>query len=164
MTPRRFEFARWRANFEANTQRLEALTPRAVAPGRWTASQCIEHLRLTAHGYLPSWREVKRAQPGGNYPFWWRWFLDGLANPKKLRTKTPATFDPVADSTLANVLPQYLQLRKEVLAFAVAMDQSQSGGVKIASPFAAWMKYPHDFSFDLWLAHEGRHLTQAENG
>jgi hypothetical protein len=30
------------------------------------------------------------------------------------------------------------------------------------TPFAAWLRYQAGYGLDLWLAHESRHLTQAE--
>jgi len=81
-----------------------------------------------------------------------------------MRSQTPAAFAPEPGLHLDDVFEPYLKQRAVAAGLAKVMYIGDVGGTKIRSPFASWMKYPLDFSFDLWLAHEGRHLSQAEKG
>jgi hypothetical protein len=164
-----FEMERWQRQFDINSQRLEQLrsSSGAVRPadGGWTAAECVEHLQITAVAFLPAWYRVQAQatpKPGKRYAFWWRWFLSSMRNPAKLRVRTPAPFRPTSSPELAIVLAKYFEQRDQILSLAMQTSKSQKGGYVVASPFVAWMKYPNDFSFDLWLAHEDRHLKQAE--
>ena len=165
-----FDFERWQKNFDDNTIRLNRLLERnaSARPEQegWSAAQCIEHLRVTGLAYLPAWNRIQAERgdrPGGRYAIWWRWFLGAMRNPKKIRVRTPAPFNPNSNPNLAGVVAEYCIQRGQILQLAGAMWQTQKGGYSVTSPFAAWMKYPNDFAFDLWLAHEDRHLTQAES-
>jgi hypothetical protein len=167
-SPRTFDLDRWQRDFTLNTQRLDQLrlarNGKSAAEG-WSASQCIEHLSLTASQYLAVWSEVALkpgVSEGSSYAFWWRWFLAGIANPEKLKARTTSSFEPVSGADLKSAIDRYTAIRDRVREVAMRIEQSQKGGFKVRSPFAQWMRYPADFSFDLWLAHEHRHLLQAE--
>jgi hypothetical protein len=172
---KKFEIERWQASFDSNTARLLCIGENHPGklgsirpfPGAWSVAECVEHLAITADAFLPIWTEAMSAQDhhfGSEYPFWWRWFLAGIENPARMRSSTPSSFVPPSNISLENVLERYMELRSQVRSVANEMYASDIGGIKIQSPFASWMKYPLDFSFDLWLAHESRHLFQAEKG
>lgn len=165
-TPKRFELARWLREFDANSQRLQELKDVAGRDGVWGSAECLEHLSLTAQAYLPQWRVVLESgsvKAGRPYAFWWKWFLEGILNPEKLKVKTKANFTPRAQQPHAVMLERYLTERDLVRNMAVQVATGEHGHCSVISPFASWMKYPADYSLDLWLAHEGRHLTQIES-
>jgi hypothetical protein len=170
-----FDWDRWRSEFETNSARIEEILARnpgdmgSVRPfeGAWSVVECIEHLRITTDAYLPQWRLALAGEDrifGSPYPFWLRWFLGGVNDTAKIRSQTPAAFVPGNGLHLEVVVARYLEQRELVSELAKETHIANMGGAKIASPFASWMKYPLDFSFDLWIAHERRHLTQAEKG
>lgn len=167
-TPQRFELSRWELDFQANTRRVEALgssNSSTATSETWSPAQCVEHLNITALTFLPLWRQVSElpnAKPGADYAFWWRWFSESVKNPKKARSRTSAKFEPNPSLSLPDVRSTYLEQRQRVLNLARQIAASDKCGWPVQSPFAGWMKYPAGFSFDLWLAHECRHLTQAE--
>jgi len=169
MASRGFNLESWLEASAANQARFEALGERsnfAEQPegGGWSAAECVAHLHRTGEVFLPLWQEAMQKgqrKSGGGYAIWWRWFLKGIENPAKMRTKTPAAFVPPASMRMELVLEDYLRQRKAVEAIAREMAARDCGGLRIASPFAKWMSYPFDFSLDLWLAHERRHLEQA---
>ncbi len=169
MAPRGFNLESWLEASAANQSRFEALArvdgfADRPASGGWSAAECVAHLHMTGEAFLPLWRQALssgKSTPGGGYAIWWRWFLNGIENPAKMRTKTPSAFVPGVSIRMDQVLEDYLRQRKEVEAIAREMAARDCGGIRIASPFAKWMAYPFDFSLDLWLAHERRHLEQA---
>ncbi len=170
-----FELERWQADFDVNTSRLQEIVAHnpgnhgSLRPfeGAWSVAECLQHLVITTHAFLPLWTKAIAGEDrnfGSAYPFWWRWFLAGVGDPARMRSQTPAAFAPEAGLHLDDVFEPYLKQRAVAARLAKEMYIGDVGGTKISSPFASWMKYPLDFSFDLWLAHEGRHLSQAEKG
>ena len=130
-------------------------------------AECMQHLSITAQAFFPVWTKACASKDhnfGKPYRFWWRWFLAGINDPSRMRSRTPAAFVPNAALHLESVLESYFKERDTVEQLAKEMYIGDIGGFQIASPFATWMKYPLDFSFDLWIAHERRHLAQAEKG
>lgn len=169
MSTREFNLDRWQNEMVANRARIEALT--LAHPGDksrsagWNIAQCLQHLDVTAHGFIAQWQAAlarNHSRPGAKYSFWWRWFLRNIDDTSKLRSKTSAQFDPATVPKLEEASAAYLHTRGNIMRLAEDMQQTQTGGIAIRSPFVSWMKYPMDFSFDLVAAHERRHLTQAE--
>jgi hypothetical protein len=164
-TPKRFELARWLRTFDENSRRLREMKEVEGREGVWGSAECLEHLSLTAQAYLPGWQTVLESasvKAGRPYAFWWKWFLQGMLNPEKLKVKTTANFVPRAKQSHVVMLEQYLTERDLVRNVAVQVATGSLGHHTVVSPFAAWMRYPADYSLDLWLAHEGRHVTQIE--
>lgn len=138
---------------------------RRPAEGGWTAKECVGHLYLTGAAYLPLWQEAMDeavGRRGGKYAWWWRWFLGSMEQAGKMRVNTPAEFHPGEGAPMERIVEAYLEQREQVRRVARRMVEKDCGGVKIVSPFAGWMKYALDYSLDLWVAHERRHLRQAE--
>ena len=174
-TARQFALERWYAEFDENTARLRALSGRnpgdqgSLRPfeGAWSVAECVQHLSITARAFIPVWTEACSSTDhnfGKPYRIWWRWFLAGVNDPSRMRSSTPNAFVPVDAPHLEVALEAYLKEREVVRMLAKEIYIGDIGGIQIASPFASWMQYPLDYSFDLWIAHERRHLSQAEKG
>lgn len=170
MSIRYFDLERWQRQMSANRMLIEALilacpSGKAASTG-WDAAQCLLHLDLTANAFLSQWNRAlaqTNRSPGSNYAFWWRWFLHNIENPARLKSKTSEKFDSKASPTLEEAAATYLTTRNKIFPLASAMQAASLGGTPVISPFASWMSYPMDFSFDLVAAHELRHIRQAEN-
>ena len=170
MSIRHFDLERRQRQMSANRTRIEALIQanpgRKAASTGWNSAQCLHHLDLTANAFLSRWNQAlaqTNRTPGSNYAFWWRWFLRNIENPAKLKSKTSEKFDSKASPKLEEAAETYLTTREKMFPLASAMQAAQLGGAPVISPFASWMSYPMDFSFDLVAAHEFRHIGQAEN-
>lgn len=166
---RHFDRNRWHDNFEGNTARLRALAAQenlcVVNPFGWSAAECVEHLEISVVTYLKHWQEGMREPKGGpgrKYAIWWRWFLNAMRDRERLRSTTPAAFRPYRDVPLVLAVDSYIAARQQVPELLRHMLGQDIGSATIRSPFASWLCYPIDYSFDLWLAHEDRHLEQAE--
>ncbi|MDX2269848.1 MAG: DinB family protein [Bryobacter sp.] len=170
----KFEYPRWLDELWANEQRLRRLAENMGDAGfaargphnSWAAAQCLEHLVLTIRHFLPLWDQaIAQAQPGPGtayYAWWEKQFLAFMEPPYRIKAKTNQPFQPRAVWTREESLELYLAAHELVKERAERLKDLAIANLTIASPFAPWMKYNLAFSFDLLLAHERRHLWQAE--
>jgi hypothetical protein len=138
-----------------------------LAPHSWSIAQCIRHLNLTTDAFLKAWHDGERVVLAGHgaesRPYGWllRRMLWSMEPPYRIKMKTQAGFQPGdVDNGLA-ALEAFVDRQphvKEAARDACAFDVTRS---RVRSPFVSWMRYPLGFSFDLFAAHERRHLWQA---
>jgi hypothetical protein len=137
--------------------------------GGWSAAECIAHLTLTTAGMLP------RLDPALDLGR--RGVTDdhrygrGVVGALLVRSMEPPA--RVRTRTLPSFVPDSTESRDEVMA---AFGQSQAAlaerlrrasglnldRLKVVSPFNAHVKYNVYAAFCVLLAHERRHLWQAE--
>ncbi len=169
-----FNLARWQQELYANEARLDKLRKsttdegflRKAAVGAWSAAECVDHLVITAQSFLPLWDDaLEGAKPGrgdAKYAWWEKQLMAFLEPPYRLKSKTQAKFDPKEKRTPKEVVELFLAAHALVNERAERLSELAVERVTVTSPFASWMKYNVAFSFDLVLAHERRHLWQAE--
>ncbi|WP_035349127.1 DinB family protein [Edaphobacter aggregans] len=140
---------------------------RRPTPGSWSIAQCIHHLNLTTDAFLTAWRDAERVVLAGqgteSRPYGWflRRMLWTMEPPYRMKTKTAKGFQPgEVDSGLFTLeaFRERQPLVKDAAREACGYDLTRS---RVRSPFVSWMRYPLGFSFDLFAAHERRHLWQA---
>jgi len=56
---------------------------------------------------------------------------------------------------------RFLEMHQGLAGRLIASQGLNVRRTKVQSPFSLWLWYPLGFSFDLALAHERRHLSQA---
>ena len=140
----RFDLERWQATFSNNHSRIVLIVRQnsgkhgSLRPfeGAWSVAECFHHLVKTTEAYLPLWSEAMASPDhhfGSDYPFWWRWFIRGMEDPRKMRSQTAAAFVPDSTIPLEEVIEQYLDQREQVKRAAEEMFSGDVGGVKIQS-------------------------------
>ncbi len=172
--PDRFHYPRWLEELWAIESRLHALASEigeenfvhAPAPGAWSPSHCVEHLIITTQAFLPLWDKAIATAPRGNgeadYAWWERRLQELMEPPYRLRGKTDQPFLPRAAHSMKESLELFSAAHELAKERAERLKDLAIQELSIVSPFAGWMKYNLAFSFDLLLAHERRHLWQAE--
>lgn len=137
--------------------------------GGWSVGFCIEHLILTGRAYLPRWDAAiagATALPGIESKFrsaWWqREILNRIESPSTVRSKADAALLPVVRRPIDQTVGGLFALHEDIYRRVTASRNLNWSRVKIQSPFTSWLSYSLGFSFRLVLAHERRHLTQAE--
>jgi hypothetical protein len=96
-------------------------------------------------------------------PSWiWRKFIEALEPPVKRKFKAAPAFLPTEQRTAPEVLKDFLEAHKGLLASIPRLEALDLGKIRIVSPFAAWMRYPLGLVFLIVPAHCRRHLWQAE--
>ncbi len=143
----------------------------APAPGgRWSANQCLSHLTLTADCYDPIigaaiadarrrglvQRRPSRPDIVGRILAW------TLEPPYRVRAKTIPTIDPTVTTHRTPAWPLFQQSQERQRARLAEADGLQLDAVRVASLFNARVRYNLLSYFLVTLAHERRHLWQAE--
>ena len=156
----------------ANGLSFEQLKQRPQ-PGEWSIAECLVHLNLSSEAEIEELdRLLVNAPPGkvnaakplkmdllGRFLKW------SLEPPPMFfsKMKTTKPFQPIEIESVGEVLPAFLALQEELktrvdaAVAALPLDR-----VKIASPFDRRFKYNLFSFFHITLAHERRHLWQAE--
>lgn len=154
----------------------ENLSPEAFnwapEPGRWSIGQCLEHLRCVDLGYVKKLEEgIARGREkgltgggGAHYGWFERWFIRYLEPPPRRRLKAPSKaqpkkggdFDP--EATLGGFLATNERLT-ELLLEANGLNLVK---VKITSSLASFLKFRLGAVFGIVIAHDRRHLWQAQ--
>jgi len=142
---------------------------RRRAEKRWSAAECIEHLKITNRAYLARLSEAvrglreKNLAGRGEFRLDWnaRFLKYWLEPPSRLRLPTGAAFRPVSQVDPTTVLSAFQSIGREIEeelanAHGLALDAE-----KIRSPFAENMEYSAYSAFVLIAAHNRRHIWQA---
>jgi len=138
-------------------------------PGRWSVSECIEHLNLTSAAFEPllaAGIEQARKEPSSPRKYrrgflgWALWKMTGPDSRGRVQT-TPA-FVP-AGAPAANAVTAEFERRQGVLlALLASADGLPIDKVTMTSPFNSRMKYNIYAGLSAIPRHQHRHLQQAE--
>lgn len=139
--------------------------------GGWSVAQCIDHLNVTAREYLPKLDAgIAAAIPRGMYgqgPFHYNWlgrmFVRSQEPTTKLKYKAAAAFMPAPSRRKPETLAAFRAYQVQFidrLRQANGLDLSR---VRVQSPVARLLRLPLGSAFALTIAHERRHLQQAQN-
>lgn len=167
------------AQFTAIRARFQALAASAgpefsitaPAPGSWSPAECIQHLNISADAYFPIWQQViasagpRKAEQNAPYhtDFWGRFLSWILEPPPRIRSRTPALFEPIESSNIAQVLDGFCNRQERIIAAVRRCRGRAIDQVKMASPVDPRIRYSIWSSFLVNAAHQRRHLWQAEH-
>lgn len=159
----------------ARAERLAgAATPQKLAarpsPTSWSAAECLAHLTLTTDAYLPLLDAALAAAPPGTVAHDHRYapgFIGGLLAwslepPYRMKTKTGPSFVPGPPADANAVLAQFLAGQAELKQRLIACDGKDLNRMMVRSPFNQKLRYNVYAALLSLLAHQRRHLWQAE--
>jgi hypothetical protein len=168
---------------DANLRRAEALVTGLSrvqfnwrpGRGRWSIAQCLTHLNVVNGLDLePVGRAIAAARERGllgHPPFRYGWmsrkFVASMEPPARTKMKAPRSYVPPPEADPAPTLAEYLRIGGEMrrlMASAEGLDLAQARTVLPALPpvLRAMVRMPLGARFELILAHDRRHLWQAE--
>ncbi len=130
----------------------------------WSVAQCFRHLNLTTEGFLQAWKAAETIPATGaprGYGWLERAMLGWMEPPYRMKSKTPAGFVPGASGSWDLVKEEFRGEQERVLAAVAEAGGFAMDTNKVQSLFASWLRYGLGFSFDVFAAHERRHLWQA---
>ena len=136
----------------------------------WSASECIAHLSISTEMFLPVLRSAiddakTRGMKSSRVPRMdWlgailRWFLEP---PVRSRLRTSAPFVPRAVRAKAESLAEFVTLQEKLHALIAEARELDLNRMKIVSPFDKRVRYNVFSAFRILVAHQRRHLWQAE--
>lgn len=151
--------------------RFEQLRERPQ-PDQWSIAECLVHLNLSSEAEINvlndayKQNQTKRMYAEKQFKMdllgrFLKWSLE--PPPMSLsRLKTTEMFQPIDIEPLAEVLPTFLVLQEQLKVCADAANGLPLDRIKVVSPFNKRVKYNLLSCFHILLAHERRHLWQAE--
>jgi hypothetical protein len=139
------------------------------APDRWSVAQCLDHLNATARVYLPVMDEgiadaIRRSlyAPG---PF--KYNLVGrvhvlLMHSTWVRARTSVAMYPAPNRPRHDIMAAFRAYQVQYidrLRQASGLDLARA---HVSSPLIRWLPMPLGSAFAMMIAHEQRHLLQAQ--
>lgn len=139
-------------------------------PGRWSASECVQHLVASIDAFLPLVDEAlaraeRPASPAvGPYrpDLLGRVLLWVIEPPYRLKAKTSARFIPAAARTADVDLAELVGRHEAWHARMRRASGYRLDAIHLASPFVSRVRYSLYTTFCIVPTHERRHLWQAE--
>ena len=170
-----FERARAKLHALANDLPVERWAERAD-PERWSVAECVAHLNLTSHAYLPlmqqaiaDGRRMIDAAPARHRRDPVGWLLSNVVGPlprvagmRLGRVKTKAEFVPGGELPRETVLAEFDRLQREQIQCVEEADELPLHRLMIRSPFTPRMQYNLFSCLVILPRHQERHIQQAE--
>ena len=139
-------------------------------PGSWSAAECLAHLSVSSEQFLPVLRQaIADAKAKGltstKKPSMdvvgrvLRWFLEP---PIRQRVKTAVPFVPRSVRAKAEAFGEFSSLQSKLVDLVHEASGLDLRRLKIVSPFDKRVKYNVYSAFRIIVAHQRRHLWQAE--
>jgi len=141
-------------------------------PDQWSIAECLVHLNLASQADIALLNDTYERTPTRRMHVENQFKMDLLSRFLKwalepppisvFKIKTTKSFQPVDIEPLGEVLPTFLALQEQLKASVDAANGLPLDRIKVVSPFNSRIKYNLFSCFHLLLAHERRHLWQAE--
>lgn len=139
-------------------------------PASWSAAECISHLSISTEMFLPVLRTAldearKKGMKAKGKPKMdligrvLRWFLEP---PIRQRVKTTAPFVPRSVRAKSEAFGEFASLQSKLAEILNSSRDVDLAKVRIVSPFDRRVKYNVYSAFRIVVAHQRRHLWQAE--
>ncbi len=143
------------------------------APGRnggWSVGFCIEHLILAADALFPGLDAAVLGLPAGPdsrartvHNWWRRKLIQIVEDPSQFKRVAPSALVPFTRRSIGETVARFRAMHRALLDRVERSSRLDLRGVTVSSPVVPWMRHPVEYSFDLTLAHERRHLAQARS-
>ena len=167
---------------EARRQRVQAETTAALlddaaftrrpTPDRWSVSECFEHLALINEIYLDAIADAVARAPGGKpaaegakrarrHGWLGDAFVRSLEPPPRLKGGAFKATIPTR-SGKAEVLPRFLAQQDRLIRVVTETRDLDYARVRLRSPFFKLLRLSLGQAFGAILAHNRRHIWQAE--
>jgi hypothetical protein len=141
------------------------------APMSWSAAECISHLSISSELFLAPLRAAiddarakglllrKRPPKMDLIGRVLKWFLEP---PIRQRVKTSVPFVPKAIRAKAEAFGEFASLQAKLAELLEETRGLDLNRMKVISPFDKRVRYNVFSAFHILVAHERRHLWQAE--
>lgn len=139
-------------------------------PGEWSIGQCLDHLNVTGFLLLPRLETaVERGRAEGltgsppfRYGPFGRLFSYMMRPNPRLRLSTPRAYAPAMQHEPELVVPRFMDLQQRLEHVVHEADGLDLKRIRLSSPVRRLMRFSLGIWLDATLAHERRHLVQAQ--
>jgi hypothetical protein len=139
--------------------------------GGWSMDECVAHLTLTNRRYVPILAEASDAAPAFDDEEPSRSMHRDLAGrlltwmmepPVRFRLPTRSEFLPQGPVSRSRTVAEFDAAQAAIQQQLRAMDGLDITRIRVTSPFNASLRYSAYSALHILVAHERRHLWQAE--
>jgi hypothetical protein len=142
------------------------------APDAWSVLQCLDHLNTTGWLLLerlePALHDAMEHGPHGTPPFRYglvsRWFVKAMRPDSRFSIPAPPSYAPDPAPTLrpSETIQAFLSLQDTFAGCILHMSGVDLRAVRVGSPAFPLMRISAGAWIEATLAHEDRHLQQAQ--
>lgn len=168
------------AEFQAAQARLHRLAESVddatwVVPpprGGWSMGECVAHLTITSNRFIPILAEAAESAPffdDSDAPIkpmrrdLAGWLLSWMMEPPvRLRMATSSAFVPGGAEPRAATVAAFDASQASMLQQIRALEGLDLTRIRVTSPFSASIRYTMWSALHILVAHQRRHLWQAE--
>lgn len=139
-------------------------------PGRWSIGQCLEHLVKSNEPYFAIFDSLANGTHQSTIwqrlpilPGLWGRALYNMINPENTKKgKAPRIFQPTIGTVPLSTLDEFCRQQPRLIAAMHDLKHLDLEATIITSPVARFVTYSLRDTFAILVAHEERHLRQAE--
>jgi hypothetical protein len=140
------------------------------SPDQWSVGECIDHLNAMARAYLPvlddGIADAIRRSVYGQGPFRYNWIGRlhvRLSRPNSwIRARAQRSFQPASSRSRQEVMAAFRAYQVQYVDRLRQCNGLDLARARAASPVWRWLPMPLGSAFALLIAHERRHLAQAQ--
>jgi DinB superfamily len=140
------------------------------AADSWSVAQCLDHLISSNRGYDPAFDRILKGEYRKTFlhrmPFlpalFGRMMIKVISPDSQRKIKAPGAAQPSSSSIDPQIVERFVTHQRETLAKMRSLSSSDPAEIIIASPFVSVVFYSLLNTFRLIVAHERRHLAQAQ--
>jgi hypothetical protein len=139
-------------------------------PDSWSVAQCLEHLLAANQEMFPSIDEAlagtKRTRFLERLPvlpgLFGKLMVKAVSPDFKQKLKAPSTARPATSAIDAQIVNRFLTQQREFTERIKGLERSDAARIVMTSPFVSLITYSLLDASRLIVAHERRHLAQAQ--
>jgi hypothetical protein len=136
----------------------------------WSVAQCLEHLLTANHAMFPAIDEAlagtKRATFVERLPvlpgLFGKLMIKIVSPGFKQKLKAPPTARPAASAIDAQIVNRFVTQQREIAERIKGLERLDAARIVMTSPFVSLITYSLLDACRLIVAHERRHLAQAQ--
>lgn len=140
------------------------------APDVWSVGQVLDHVIRTNESFYPVVERIRRDgyRPPllGRLPLVPRLMgslvLRAVQPDADMKVKTRPVWEPTRSAVPSDIVDRFVRHQSELAGFVGESADLVDRGVVVTSPASRFLVYGLGTAFDILVAHERRHLNQAE--
>ena len=143
-------------------------------PGAWSAAQCLEHLNIYGHHYLPALEKaIQQGKKQGSKPAaqfrsgWLGAYFTQLMQPQqggilKSKMKSPKNAVPSVQPDPQRMLAEFIDQQEKMLQLLRDAAAVNMNNIRVPISLSPWIRLKLGDTFGFVVAHIERHVLQAE--